>query len=251
MQLLQSAAALTAAEARMRLAPEPPALLAFLEDAAAEALTARLRAAGLFVVCVAARVPDDAQRTVARSFELSVEGALFKPRFGAPLSLPWSEVALILRAQRARRAETERTSKSSRLSVGTALATGGLKLTRTTSKTVRSVEESAGQLILVYGRDGKAATLAEGALEFTGLGDFGPSSTANMAELARRLRAQAPGAVYDERLLRLGRRPLPFGVAGEARVKSPGGSTVHVDTSASVDVLAEVLWRAHLAGLLP
>ncbi|HUL61375.1 MAG TPA: hypothetical protein VLU43_19005 [Anaeromyxobacteraceae bacterium] len=62
------AAGLALAEARMRLAPEPPALLALLEGEKADRVAALLRRGGLAAVAVDARVPSDRQRVVARTF---------------------------------------------------------------------------------------------------------------------------------------------------------------------------------------
>jgi hypothetical protein len=53
------AAGVTLAEARMRLAPEPPALLARLEAEEASRLVAALRKAGLSALAVDARCPTD------------------------------------------------------------------------------------------------------------------------------------------------------------------------------------------------
>ncbi len=107
-------------------------------------------------------------------------------------------------------------------------------------------------MILVYPGDGRAAVLAEGQLEFSCLGaGMQPSSTANMLELARRLRERARSAFYDERLLRLGRRPLPFVAALESRSQTPTSSATRTDTSDALDTLAEVMRRALLEGLLP
>jgi hypothetical protein len=78
-----------------------------------------------------------------------------------------------------------------------------------------------------------------------------PSSTANMIELARRLREKARGAFHDERLLRLGRRPLPFLVGGASRSQTGKQTTTRTDTSAALDTLAEVMRRAVVEGLLP
>jgi hypothetical protein len=104
----------------------------------------------------------------------------------------------------------------------------------------------------VYARDGRAATLAEAELDFSCLGaGMQPSSTANMAELARRLRARAKGAFYDDRLLRLGRRPLPFLGGGESRSLGTKTTTTRTDTSGTLDTLAEVLRQALAEGLLP
>jgi hypothetical protein len=107
-------------------------------------------------------------------------------------------------------------------------------------------------VILVYARDGRAAALAEGELDFSCLGaDMQPSSTANMAALAQRLRDRAKGAFHDDRLLRLGRRPLPFVAGRESRSRTAAGDTTRTDSSDSLDTLAEVLRQAVREGLLP
>lgn len=249
---LADAAGVTLAEARMRLAPEPPALLARLEPDGAAALVATLRRAGLAVLAVDTPCPTDRDRTVARSFALDGAGIALGPRSGDPMAVEWAEVAAILRGVRASRSEVERTEKSKTFSVGRAVATGGLLMTRTSSKTVRSADEAVEQVILLYARSGRAATLAEGELDFSCLGTgMQASSTANMVELARRLREGARGAFYDERLLRLGRRPLPFLVGGESRSQTAAVRATRTDTTGTLDTLAEVMRQALAESLLP
>ncbi len=249
---LAGAAGLTLAEARMRLAPEPPALLARLEAERADSLVAALRAAGLAALSVDSEVPSDRERLVAARIAFSEAGAVFTSRLGEAMAVAWTDVLAILRGLRVARQETERTEKSRRFTPAAAIATGGLVMTRELERTVRSSEESSGQVILVYARDGRAAALAEGGLDFTCLGPgLQPSSTANMAELARRLREAARGAFYDERLLRLARRPLPFLAGGESRSQTAATVTRRTDTSGSLDVLAEVMRQALAEGLLP
>jgi hypothetical protein len=236
----------------MRLAPEPPALLARLEPDKASILVAALRTAGLAALAVDVRCPTDKDRTVARSVALDGSGVTFTPRVGAPMQVVWTDVLAILRGIRASRSEVERTEKSKRFSVGSAVVTGGLVMTRTTAKAVRSSEEATEQVILIYAREGRAVTLAENELDFSCLGTrMQPSSTGNMVEIARMLRERAKGAFYDERLLRLGRRPLPFLVGGESRSQSPTVTTTHTDTSGSLDTLAEVMRQALMESLLP
>jgi hypothetical protein len=249
-RVLTEAGGSTAAEARMRLAPEPPALLARLEDAAADGLVAKLRKAGLAALAIDARVPGDSARTVARKFLLEADGIHLEPRAGEQLFLPWSGIALVVRAQRAKRSETDRQETSKRFSIGTAIATGGLKLTRSSSTVVHAAEEETEQVVLLYARDGRVASLAESSLDWSGLGALQPSRTANLLELVKRIREKAPAARYDERLVRLGRRALPFGARSEQRVSTGGSTTLHTDTAGTVDVLAEVLWRALCAGML-
>jgi len=249
---LADAAGLTLAEARMRLAPEAPALLARLDPDKADALVAALRKAGVAALALDPRVPSDKDRTVARSFAIGDAGVTFAPRFGKPLEVAWPDVLAVLRGTRASRSDVERTEKSKGLSVGAAVATGGLKMTRTTIKTVRSSEESIEQVILVYARDGRAAMLAETELDFSCLGPrMQPSSTGNMVELAKTLRDRAKGAFYDERLVRMGRRSLPFLAGGESRSQTATLTQTRTDTSGSLDVLAEVMRQSLVQGLLP
>lgn len=246
------AASLTLAEARMRLAPEPPALLARLEPDRANALVARLRTVGLAALAVDANCPTDKERTVARIVALADKEVTFTPRSGDVMGVEWSEVLAILRGVRSSRSEVERTEKAKRFSPGSALITGGVVMTRMSKQTVRSSEEATEQVILVYARDGRAAVLTESQLDFSCLGtEMQPSSTGNMVQLARRLRERANVAFYDERLLRLGRRPLPFLAASESHSRTSTMTTTRIDTSSSLDTLAEVLRQAVMASLLP
>jgi hypothetical protein len=250
-KVLASALGLAPAEARLRLGPEPPALLARLDPDKADALVVTLGKAGLAALAVDVRVPTDKDRTIVRSFSFDDRVVTFTSRAGDSMVVSWADVVAILRGLRASRSQVEQVEKSKRFSVGTAVATGGLKMTRASTRTVRSSEESTEQVILVFAQDGHAALLAESAVDFSCLGSsMQPSSTGNMVELARRLRDRAKGAFYDERLLRLGRRPLPFLAGGESRSLTKTTTVTRTDTSSSLDVLAEVMRQALAEGLL-
>ncbi len=249
---LADALGLTLAEARMRLAPEPPALLARLEPDEAVALVVSLRKGGLAALAVDVPCPTGKDRTVAHSLSFSDAGITFMPRFGDSMQVLWADVLAIMRGLRASRSDVERTEKSRSFSVATAVATGGLKMTRTSTKTVHSRDESTEQVVLVYARDGRVAMLAEHQLDFSCLGPaMHPASTGNMVELTHRLREKAKAAFYDERLLRLGRRPLPFLAGSESRSQAGTIVSTRTETSGSLDVLAEVMRQALAEGLLP
>jgi len=246
------ASGLTLAEARMRLAPEPPAVLARVEADKAEALVGALRKVGAPSVALDASCPTDRDRLLVHRFSLTAVEVTFTSRPGDSFRFAWPEVMAILRGLRASRTEVERTEKSRSFSVGRAVMTGGLLLSRTSTKTVRSSSEETEQVLLVYLRDGRAASLAENELEFSSLGKgMQPSSTGNMGEVARRLRENAKTAFYDERLLRLGRRPLPFLLGNDSRTETRAAVTTRSDTSESLDVLAEAMRQALAEGLLP
>jgi hypothetical protein len=249
---LGRAAGLTLAEARIRLAPEPPAILASLAPQAADALVAELRKAGLPVLAVEAQAATEGTRVVVRTAVFGPEVATFQARTGASIELPWAEVGTVLRGTRAVRSETAITQKSKQFSLATAVITHGLKMSQTVEKTARTQEEETEQVILLHGRGGQRIVLRERELDYSCLGAAKqPTRTANMMALARLLKERAPAAFHDERLLRLGRRPLPMFVGGETHVQDGKTSQTRIDTSGSLELLGEILWTALREGLLP
>ena len=130
------------------------------------------------------------------------------------------------------------------------MGTGGGNIEATLQ--LASQTETRRQHNRLAARGGRAATLAENQLDFSCLGaGMQPSSTGNMVALARILRERAKGAFYDERLLRLGRRPLPFLAGGESRSQTAAVTKTLTDTSGSLDTLAEMMRRALMEALLP
>lgn len=248
--MLAAAAGMAPAEARMRLAPEPPALLARLAPDAAEALVKTLQGAGLAALAI--DESEVADRVTARTVTFGTAQVTFTPRAGAPLSMAWEDVAVILRGASSLRTQSEHTEKTTKVALGTALVTGGLKLTKTTEKSVRGSQEETSQVVFVFDRGGRGAVLPEIGLDFSCLGPaMQPSRTANMVTLARLVREQAPAAFYDERLLRLGRRPLPFVLGGAVQVVSGATSHSRLNTAQGLDVLAEAMRLGVAQGYLP
>jgi hypothetical protein len=240
---LVASAAMTRAEARMRLAPEPPALLARLPVEDANRVVAELGRAGLPSLALDEDVPSDSDRFQVRSFAFEQGSGQFTSRTGETLAVPWDDVRLVLRGVRTSRTTTEHTETRQKLAPGRAVLTGGLVFTRKTTSTVRSVQEDSEQFLLVHTDAGLRLFLGEQALEFSGLGPLlQPARTANLGVLAEELRRRTPRAFHDDRLLRLGRRALPFVVGGGER---------RSDTRGAVDVVAEVLDQAVRTGLLP
>src|SRR5262245_16408528 len=123
---LGKALGLSLAEARLRLAPEPPAILASLAPEPAAGLVSTLRQAGLSVLAVERAGPLEGLRVVARTAVLGEVRGTFQARSGASVELPWAEVLSILRGASTVRTETESTQKSSKFSVATAIVTQGL-----------------------------------------------------------------------------------------------------------------------------
>jgi len=239
---LEASAAMTKAEARMRLAPEPPALLARLPPEVAAGVVTALGRAGLPALAVDEDVPSDSERLQVRGFAFEAGSGQFNSRTGEALAVPWDDVRLVLRGVRTSRTTTEHTETRQKLAPGRAVLTGGLVFTKKTTSTIRNVQEDSEQFLLVH-TDAVRLILAEQALEFSGLGPLlQPARTANLNVLQQELQRRTTRAFHDDRLLRLGRRALPFILGGNER---------RSDTRGVVDVLAEVLDQAVRTGLLP
>ncbi|MCY1043952.1 hypothetical protein OV208_21735 [Corallococcus sp. bb12-1] len=249
-QVLAAASGMAPAEARMRLAPEPPALLARLAPDAADALVKTLQDAGLAVLAI--DEAETVERVTARTVTFGSAQGTFTPRSGEPLTMAWEDVTVILRGASSMRTQSEHTEKKTQVALGAALITGGLKMTKTTETSVRGSQEETSQVVFVFDRDGRGAVLPEIGLDFSCLGPaMQPSRTANMVALPKLLRERAPKAFYDERLLRLGRRPLPFVLGGAVQIVSGTTSHSRINTAQGLDVLAEAMRQGVARGYLP
>ncbi|HEY6910067.1 MAG TPA: hypothetical protein VI356_11900 [Myxococcales bacterium] len=236
---LETSAAL--AECRMRLSGEPPLPFARLPDAEAEALAQRLRAKGWAIGTCPLPPPGDESRLVARAVEFAPGELRISPRSGEPRVLRDADVAVVLRGLRSSTDTSSRTVKERKLAPGSALLTGGLKLTRTTQREVKSVTESVEHFLFLYDRAGGCAALYDSQLAFASLGpEIQPTRLGNMQLITASLRRRAPQARFDDRLLRLGKRPLPFIGSGE---RGAGAGQTHADTASSVDAIAWLLFQ--------
>jgi len=232
----------TLAECRMRLAGEPPLPFARLPDAEAEALAQRLRTKGWTVGTCPLPPPGDESRLLARTVELLPGEVRFSPRSGDPLLLRDADLAVVLRGLRAATDTSSHTVKERKLALGSALLTSGLKLTKTSRREVKSVAESVEHFLFVHDRSGHCAALYDSQLAFGTLGkDLQPTRLGNMQFLTDTLRRRAPQARFDDRLLRLGKRPLSLVGSGE---RGTGAGQTHSDTASSVDAIAWLLFQA-------
>ena len=235
----------TLAECRLRLVGEPPVPFARLEDAAADALAARLRAKGWSVGTCPLPTPSDASRLVARTIEFLPGEVRFTPRTGEPLTIRDAELAVLLRGLRLAKESTNAVVKERKFSMSNAVLTQGLKMTKVEKREVKSSVETTEHFLLAYDLTGRCVAIYDSQVAFGALGPHLQSTKlGNMQFITQELQRRSPQARYDDRLLRLGKRPLPFIASGE---RSTGGLTstqTHVDTSGSIDVIAYLLANA-------
>jgi hypothetical protein len=208
--LLVARANFAPAEARMRLAAEPPMVLARMTDPEADALCAAMRAAGLAALACPLPVPSDADRVLARTFELGADQVTFQAGGGSPVALAYPSITILLRGIRVQSEHRVRTETQRKFSLGTAMLTQGLKISKTVKREVHTEEERADHVLLVYA-PGVMVVVDEGEVVFTSLGkEIQPSRVANMNLLTSRLRERCSSAVYDDRLQRMGKRGVPL-----------------------------------------
>jgi len=152
--------------------------------------------------CDRASITPSAKMTAIRVIDFGPDG--IAPAEGLRERFPYSDILCILRATHAKTTEVVSQVKERKLRPGMAIATGGLIMTKTTSREVRSTEEQRQQALYIFRRNGQAPwILRERETNYSGLGSkLAPSAVQNFATAIQELRALAPQAAYDERLLK-------------------------------------------------
>ena len=202
------------------------------EAAPAAAAVEDLRRAGFTAAAIdAGRLAAAPPAFVGRSFVLGTSALTLTDREGRSLELPWGDLDLVLRGLWSALRRESRTVVGKKFSLGRAIVTGGILLTRTTyEKRRQDVEEREGVLRL-YAGGAPVATLRETALDYQGLGaELAPARGANFERLAEELRRRAPGALHDDRLARPGEA---------ARLLGPG-----LDPAAYLDLAFHLVARS-------
>ena len=228
----------TAYEERLKLAAGLPTIvLTSADPAPARALLGKLRARGHGVVsCDAAEVVPSGDMVPLRRFAFEPDALVALDVEGA--RLPYGDILGIFRASHLMRAETRVESKSKEFSVGLAVLTGGLVLTKSVSREAKSVTQEREQLCYLFRAGGDTPwLLRERGTQYAGLGAAaGPSSAQNFVATMTRLRQLSPGAVYDERLMNPRNAPT-------RPIRTGGGSSETVGTSSAsgVDLIAHLL----------
>lgn len=122
--------------------------------------------------------------------------------------LPYADISGLLRATLRKEETTTREEKERKFRPGMALATGGLVISKTTTRQVVTHTSSREQVLYLFRQSGGTPWIVrEQRTRYAGLGvDLSPTSLENFRTATARLRERAPSALYDERLL--GSRPV-------------------------------------------
>jgi hypothetical protein len=188
------------------------------------------------VACDAGAVVPSERMINMRRFQLEADAVLADGSM--PERLPGSDILALLRATHRTDVESREEVKTKQFSLSRALVTGGFMLSKTVKREERSNSSDVQQVLYVFRTSGETPwLLRERRTHFGALGsEMAPSSMQNFMTTIRRLRALAPAAVYDERLLQLRRAPGPAVKSG-----SFGTESVSTSSASSLDLAAHLL----------
>ena len=139
--------------------------------------------------------------TSLRDFRLEADGV--RASADSPESLRYARIGALLRATHRRTVETTEKVNERKFRPGMAVLTGGLVLSKKTSREVTSRSEQREQVLYLFPVDGAPPwILREREAHYGGLGKhLKPTSNENFQTTIAQLRERSPNAAYDERLM--------------------------------------------------
>jgi hypothetical protein len=232
---LAEALDLTMYEARARTSdPEggPAVVARYGEIEPAWACTGRLRANGISPILLTPEdVETDARRFLVRGFELGERGLTATSRRGESTEIAYRDLRLFLRGVRTGEKTDLKTTEQRKFSMGRALLTQGLMMTKTVRKTEKVTTTDREEFFHLYAEGRPPLVFRSGALDYRSFGAaLQPSVQANFTHLIGRMRQILPEVRFSERLANSPSR---------TRILGPGLKDEHLDVA--ISLLARVL----------
>ncbi|MEP6862365.1 MAG: hypothetical protein ABJE66_17200 [Deltaproteobacteria bacterium] len=188
-------------ETRMKLAAGLPAIVLSTTDAeAANRLAGQLRARKHRAsVCRAGEVVAASAMVSMRTFHMDGEGL----DTGVE-QVRWSDLSAIVHARTPQQTEHHETVKEKKFSLGRAVMSGGLVLSKTVKREVTTHGESSEHVLYLFRASGDIPWLMrEHGTNYSGLGTaLDPTSTRNFMQAIELFRRRAPHARFDDSLVR-------------------------------------------------
>ena len=240
---------MVAYDLRLRLAGGLPALFEWVEDGAeaaghVEFLRARGHGA---VACDTEAIPGPEDQLVPVDFELTATALRGVCTQGRRFDLPGTEILALVHVACVTSAEHTVTTQEKKFAPGRALLSGGMMPSKNVDRVDRTTTQDQERMIYMFLRSHPAPCVwKELTLRWDGLGDQRQLTTAqNFATLSEKLRALAPHAFHDQRLLKHKRRADISVFAGGAKERR-----VETSNAGENDLAAFLLVRGHLEGQL-
>jgi len=241
---------------RLRLSGPLPVILAWFSDAEkARNLLKGLRERGHgAVACDGDKIQPSNQMMTPRTFEFQVTSLKVNTHGQPPDIIAFSELLALVHAQIENEIQNTTTEKSRKFSVGRAIMTGGMVLTKKTSKQVSGHEGEFEQVLYVFKKSSKEPFIfRQNTLRYLGLGsEIGQSTVENFTRLVKTLRQHAPEALYDNRLLTRRRRSTVDSVSKSkpSATKNVTVERISISNTAETDLASYLIALAHLRGQL-
>ena len=185
---------------RLRASKEGPLVVGVFEgQEQAEELREKLQAGSFHVILLA---QDDVETPrVVRKPAFSEEGFRLEPRQGKGAVIPYANIKVLLRATGFTSSTEIETVKEKKLSLGKAVLTSGLSVSKTTETTHEKTVETRENFFHLYDTSSHVYVFHESELIFEALGsDIKPTRMANYNFIIEELRRLCPGLRYDDRL---------------------------------------------------
>lgn len=213
---LASALGITMYEALSRLRSPgngPFTIGVFADLELAMQMEAKLRSAGFSsIVLTQDEITAERSPLIVRKFELSDNELAVVTETGESLHISFQNIRLILRGIGIVRGTVTETVKNRSVSLGRAVLSGGLMLTKTTKSVQEVATEERAVFFNLYAGGMPVLVSRENGLLYDSLGPaLQPSRALNFTYLIAELRRRCPAAQYDERLLT---RPAQIALLG-------------------------------------
>jgi hypothetical protein len=201
-----AATGMVRADVQRRLAGILPRVLMVDDEAVIRKAQAGLVAAGFRALAFdPQRAPRDEDRLLVRTLELQA-GALIAVTQNARHEIPLGAIGLLQRATRDTSSRQTVTTQERKLALGTAILTGGLKVSKTVERKVTEITHARESSLVIHRRDGGPdLVLSEQRLDYRFLGaGLQPSSHANFETTIALIRSLAPSAPFEDRAAKVG-----------------------------------------------
>ncbi len=209
-----SGATLYEARSRLRVSGKGPLVVSVSgERDAVEKVVKKLQSGGFdAIVLDPNEIESGSNQFIVKKFRLDDEELVVESGKDRSLAVEYRSIDLILRGTCiALRSET-RSVKERKFSLGRAVLSGGLVITRTKKSTRQVTTEDREGFFNLYSGNRLTLVFRESALIYDSLGPaLKASRVANFAYLLAELRQRQPDAVFDDRLLRRAEQAVLLG----------------------------------------
>jgi hypothetical protein len=225
---------ITAYEARLKLSTGMPAIVLTSQDKALamQCLTS-LRARGHdAIACDANAIVPNSAMTSLKRFRLDPDGIVASE----DAKLPYASILALVRATHRLQSETRSQVEEKKFRPGAALLTGGVVMTKTITREIVEQKDERMQVLYIFRNDGEPWILREAGTDYASLAEKrAPTQLENFRTTIQLLRAHAPQAVYDERLVSARK------ASGQIVAVGAGGTGFTASTEPGTDLLAHLI----------